>query len=1014
MNIQLFLSDQEVELSEIVQFPLNKTFASLQSPTDILVEYSKSVNIPMTKNNNRIFANAYRLDDVVITGNNTNIGLYIDPTKRIPMKLIYNGDIVLDGYAKFVSTTNDGKKGYYTINLFGKLGDIFKELMNIVTSESLLGDLHPRYCIDYWTFVKNDDNGNTPFSPPLVDRSLVKKSWENDRPNCWTFLNESTKWKFTDVFGLAPSHRGLYPNFESAMLQVGSNEIKEMKDYIADIWPDNVTNIEDVIGDGFRDYEMNQYRSYMMKPYIYFNQLMRVYVGKCKEITGYDIKLDSKWFNNNNPYWSRMCYMLDYFDEINRKIKRDDERLSLPTTHTTYLSQSSSGLNSQMNMQTTIVDNSYIRTANGIVINPISIEFGCDINQKPQEIQRVITPSGRVESTTTILRYVDILGDTTAEVSVNVINKTNNTTKTYSYWTIGSNDENNKPNYIRSTQFLELFVKDGSTTSDLTTFINYTITTPTIEIDGEFNDGIRIEVDVKFRNNKGAYDSRRVDSAGNQINAGTQNPALYQLRVFQSTSGQGSTSTTRYTTYYNITGNYSGSKFPMTLGEISVSTFSGGISFSPETIYKKEEPLFNVILQYTKMFGLVWDIDYKNKIINLLTRDSLFKNYIIDDWSNKIDISKGYTITQSNIQSKYLNFNYEDVDGYIYKPYKTKYGVNIGGKKLNTGYEFNNEVKDLFEGILPSSVSSRSFTSFKSLIDWNGEGLILPTEEQRVMIDCDNEDSSSSISMNNWYLRGDNITDDVYITDDSLYMLSTEKICYISEDYASTTPTIATNVTQFPIFTTTINEDDTKYGLFFNVPNEDYTYDNSIFGVGNNDIYNLFWKSYINELYNVQSKVVTAYVNLSNEDYLNFTSNKFVTIDNQLFIVNKITDFNPSNNQLTKVELIRINDPNNLKNTVFNSLLVTPTYIWMDSMRNDTQHEFTILIQTQSDISSSSITLDDNIKRYATVYSPNRLNGDSVTVKIVFDVWEVNEIGNIYIKDSVGQEAIIPVTITTD
>lgn len=1007
MNIQLFLSDQEIELSESIQFPLNKSFTSLQSPTDILVEYSKSVNIPMTKTNNRIFANAYRLDDTIVSGNGANIGLYIDPTKRIPMKLIYNGDIVLDGYAKFVSTTNNGKKGYYTINLFGKLGDIFKEMMNIVTSESLLGDLPSVYCIDYNAFVKDDT------SIPIVDRNLVEKSWENDTHNCWTFLNESTQWKFTDVFGLAPSHRGLYPNFKSTMLQVGSNEIIEMKDYIADIWPDNVTNIEDIIGDGFRDYEMNQYRSYMMKPYIYFNQLMRVYAGKCKEITDYEIKLDPKWFNDNNPYWTKMCYMFDYFDEINKKIKRDDERLSLPTKHTTYLSQSSSGLNYQMNMPTTIVDNSYIRTANGVIINPISIEFGCDINQKPQEIQRVITPSGRVQSTTTIVRGVDILGDTTAEVSVNVINKTNNTTKTYSYWTIGSNDENNKPNYIRSTQFLELFTKGGSTTSDSTTFINYTITTPTIEIDGEFNDGIRIEVDVKFRNNKGAYDARRVDTAGNQISAGTQNPALYQLRVFQSTSGQGSTQTSRYTTYYNITGVYSGSKFPMTLGEISVSTFSGGISFSPETIYKKEEPLFNVILQYTKMFGLVWDIDYNNKRINILTRNSFFDNHTIIDWSDKIDISSGYTISQTNIQNKYLDFNYEDIDGYIYKPYKKKYGINIGGKKLNTGYEFNNESKDLFENIQPSSISSRSFISFKSIIDWTG-GMILPTEEQRVMIDCDNEDSSSSISMNNWYLRGDNIADDVYITDDSLYMLSTEKICYISDDYASTTPTIATNATQFPIFTTTINADDTKYGLFFNVPNEDYTYDNSIIGVGNNDIYNLFWKSYINELYNVQSKVVTAYVNLSNEDYLNFTFNKFVNIDNQLFIVNKITDFNPSNNQLTKVELIRINDPNNLKNTVFNSLKVMPTSLWMDSMRNDTQHEFTILIQTQNEISKSNITMDANIGRYATVNNPTRINGDIVNVKIVFDVWEVNETGNIYIENSVGQEAIIPVTITTD
>ena len=29
-------------------------------------------------------------------------------------------------------------------------------------------------------------------------------------------------------------------------------------------------------------------------------------------MTGYELKLDSQWFNANNPYWTRLCYMFDY------------------------------------------------------------------------------------------------------------------------------------------------------------------------------------------------------------------------------------------------------------------------------------------------------------------------------------------------------------------------------------------------------------------------------------------------------------------------------------------------------------------------------------------------------------------------------------------------------------------------------------------------------------------------------------------------------------------------------
>ena len=151
---------------------------------------------------------------------------------------------------------------------------------------------------------------------------------------------------------------------------------------------------------------------------------MRVYAEKCKEITGYDINLDSRWFNNNNPYWSKICYMFDYFDEINKKIKTNTTQVYSGDTSTSYSSQSNSGTASQMSMGTRIISNDYVKTSNGIRINPITIEFGCEMNYKPREVNT--TSQGSYTQTTTITRRVVLLGDTTAEVSIKVINKSNN------------------------------------------------------------------------------------------------------------------------------------------------------------------------------------------------------------------------------------------------------------------------------------------------------------------------------------------------------------------------------------------------------------------------------------------------------------------------------------------------------------------------------------------------------------------------------------------------------------
>ena len=68
-------------------------------------------------------------------GGDTNIGMYFDPTQKIDFKLLYNGDVLLEGYAKFLSTSYSTENKYYTISLFGRLGDIFQKLMSVVLSE---------------------------------------------------------------------------------------------------------------------------------------------------------------------------------------------------------------------------------------------------------------------------------------------------------------------------------------------------------------------------------------------------------------------------------------------------------------------------------------------------------------------------------------------------------------------------------------------------------------------------------------------------------------------------------------------------------------------------------------------------------------------------------------------------------------------------------------------------------------------------------------------------------------
>ena len=73
-------------------------------------------------------------------------------------------------------------------------------------------------------------------------------------------------------------------------------------------------------------------------------------------------------------------------------------------------------------------------------------------------------------------------------------------------------------------------------------------------------------------------------------------------------------------------------------------------------------------------------------------------------------------------------------------------------------------------------------------------------------------------------------------------------------------------------------------------------------------IYYNFWESYINERYNIQNKLITCYVTLTPEMWNKFDYSHFVIVDNQLCFVNKIYDYDITNNKTTKVDLITIQD----------------------------------------------------------------------------------------------------------
>ena len=172
--IELYLAGYKADTTTDLEIPMTYENISLGSPEAVKNNYSKTIRLQGTKNNNKIFGQIYRLDRSIIDSSN-NIGIYFDANKRVEYVLKYDGALYDRGYFKLDSIDNDRHIVQYNLTLYGGLGNFFYSLMYSDTDdqegiERNLGSLY--YGID-------DRTKEAESRVPLIEYNadFVKKSW---------------------------------------------------------------------------------------------------------------------------------------------------------------------------------------------------------------------------------------------------------------------------------------------------------------------------------------------------------------------------------------------------------------------------------------------------------------------------------------------------------------------------------------------------------------------------------------------------------------------------------------------------------------------------------------------------------------------------------------------------------------------------------------------------------------------------------------------------------------------
>jgi hypothetical protein len=283
----------------------------------------------------------------------------------------------------------------------------------------------------------------------------------------------------------------------------------------------------------------------------------------------------------------------------------------------------------------------------------------------------------------------------------------------------------------------------------------------------------------------------------------------------------------------------------------------------PKGIFQKD-----FLASIVKMFNLyIWEDKENEKrlyiepYINYLTANDI-------DWTYKVARDKSWQISpMGNLNGRIFEYKYKDDNDFYNESYRKKFNQNYADRQFDTGFQFSAD-----------RVSTEIIFASSPLIQYPG------TDKYLVPI----------------YKKSNELSAEDRMDSNIRILFSKKKSC--------DTWNIRLGINSYP---------KTSYGyaghlddpitptqdLNFGAPGEVY------FSGGNypsTNLFNRFWSGYIAQIADKDSKILRCYVYLKPVDIAQLDFANPIFIDGVRFRLNKITDYDYTNNELVQVELLKI------------------------------------------------------------------------------------------------------------
>lgn len=896
--VELYIDRQAVEFTEPPQIHITYAHEDLHDPTVVKNSFSKTVTVDGTPTNNRIFGCFF--DHTRVTAGGASMtGADFNPSRKVPFSLYRNGECLETGYAKLDSVKRKGKRMQYQVTLYGGLGHFLYNLSYREDGEEMkLRDLEFPYDLDM-----------------VVNKNTVWDAWnhiDGVRPAdpLYEFIN------------FAPCYNGIPDDFSADRVAINVENLpdgfKEGLTLSKDGYGTYNGWIMGELNQDMDEWQMKDLRSYLQRPVIRFKNIVQACCDP-KNNGGYQVVLDEGFFNSRNPYWEQAWMTLPLLTEVE----------DLGTDGELSATQDDTG--------------------------KIMIEGMKEGDVFNMGINYVVTSDAQVELQPNGYGYTLVTGAYTFDKNTPLISAN---MAIYSQLVV----YDKYGNAVGGSNVLALSRKYGKVPDNFTYDLEYDA--PVTFVSGAFhymageNYRYRFWDDIDFGTYVGGnYPTHRLDVNHVKYEEGMYLKLVTKVATIDNGTVKGNAGKLFWTEGYDAYA--TDAMIQESWSEPEVKKVVPEWKVKKDSLLNSENTPAKYFLDYIKMFNLhIWkegDAD----IIHVQTRGNYFtgEEYDLEDY---VDRGDDMDITPLTYDVKCYNFSQDMGDSMLAKDYVDNHGLDYGMKKVDTNYNFDNSSKDLLkESVFQGAVMNRGMSKYyvdiyqgsysetrpmpaflqagvQTLLV-NGEGettdgdVITPnlgydavgwfTEKYRDVMP-----KPSFVGKNNDGTDGANVllffdgkremkdTDGKYIwftlTDDipEFARLNENEPCWIYTD----SPTVALNVSHMPNFSRYITNSNGwvthswDFGTPLSLYVPDYKIDDS------SSVYTQYWQPYIRDRYDVNTRVVECRVYLR-ERVLGDWLRRFYFWDGSWWMLNRITDYDPTYNGTTKCEFVRINDKNNYR-----------------------------------------------------------------------------------------------------